>query len=318
VAIPDEHPTAVEITRTDTVRTLADWANELRAAAELATTLCKTSFVPADFRGKPEETAAAILTGAQMGIGPMTALRSMHVIKGRVGMYAKAKVALLVAHGHRVWTEQRTDDSVTVAGLRRGLSIFDEKSVERITITMEQAKTAGWTSNETYRKTPQDMLWARAASRVCDLVAPDLIHGIATMEEADDLPPIQAIATVGAPVTVDQIDATDQAAAAETPAVDKRAAALAPLMTQQRNEILARFRRVGINDRAARLAVSSQIIQRPADQPLKTANDLTAAEAQTIIDTLKRAETNPEPLRYVEQLLDLNAGDLTPEPGGDA
>lgn len=302
VAIPDDNPAEIELAGTATVRSLADWASELRAAAEMAESLCRTSFVPADFRGKPEETAAAILTGAGMGIGPMAALRSMHVIKGRVGMYAKAKVALLKAHGHLIWTEERTDESVTVAGRRRGVSVFAQQD-ERVTITMDQAKAAGWTQNEAYRKTPQDMLWARAASRVCDLIAPDLIHGISSVEEIDDLPPIQATATVGAPVTMDQI--ADQPAENET-----KPDAAYPLRAQQRNEILARFKRVGINDRVVRLALSSQIIQRPADQPLQTANDLTATEAQTIIDTLKRAETNPEPRQHLEQLLGLNAGDL--------
>ena len=51
---------------------------------------------------------------------------------------------------------------------------------------MDQARKAGWTKNDTYSKTPADMLWARAAGRVCDRIAPDTLMGIASVEEVED------------------------------------------------------------------------------------------------------------------------------------
>lgn len=188
------HAVAVADQPTAAIVTLADWAVEMDAAHRIAKVLCTTSFVPKDFRNKPDETTAAIMTGAAMGLPPTTALQIMTVIQGRVGMYAKGQVAILKSHGHDVWTEERTDQSVTVAGRRKE---WPEGRVARITITIEQAKQAGWTSNNTYAKTPQDMLYARAATRVCGEVAPELLYGIPVVEELHDLPPVQAEATVG-------------------------------------------------------------------------------------------------------------------------
>ena len=199
----ESHPTFL----TDV--SLADWALELEAAHRIGKALCNTSFAPAAFRGKPDEAAAAILTGKAMGLPPTTALQMFFVIKGRVGSYTDAKVALVRAAGHDVWTVDRSDTSVTVAGRRKG---WPEDRVERITITLAQAKTAGWTDNETYAKTPADMLWARAAGRVCKLIASEVLYGIPGVEELDDLPPLQAEATV-ARVTREEILGTP-----ETPA----------------------------------------------------------------------------------------------------
>jgi hypothetical protein len=89
-----------------------------------------------------------------------------------------------------VWTEDISDTRAVVCGRRKGSDY-----VERVTVTMEQARKAGWTSNQAYAKTPQDMLYARAAGRVCDRVAPDVLMGIASVEEIRD--EIQATAEVG-------------------------------------------------------------------------------------------------------------------------
>jgi len=131
---------------------LADWALELEAAHRIGKALCNTSFAPAAFRGKPDEAAAAILTGKAMGLPPTTALQMFFVIKGRVGSYTDAKVALVRAAGHDVWTVDRSDSSVTVAGRRKG---WPEDRVERITITIAQARPpAGPTTRRTPRRRP--------------------------------------------------------------------------------------------------------------------------------------------------------------------
>ena len=43
---------------------LIAWADGLAAAHRIGSALCQTAFVPASFRGKPEEAAAAILACA--------------------------------------------------------------------------------------------------------------------------------------------------------------------------------------------------------------------------------------------------------------
>lgn len=152
---------------------LTEWVQNLGAAHKIATALCATSFVPQHFRGKPDEAAAAILYGHEVGFSPTTSLQTLYVIGGKPAMYARPMVALVQAAGHEVWTESKTDQSVTVCGKRRG-----SERVMRETWDIDRAKKAGYTNNKKYQTDPQAMLYARAASDVCRQVAADVLTGI--------------------------------------------------------------------------------------------------------------------------------------------
>jgi hypothetical protein len=177
---------------------LAQWVEAANNAHRLVAPLVDTAFVPDAYRPKIEPRAteeqkqqayktavanatAAVLQGISLGLDPMTSLQQIYVVHGRPGMYTKLKVALVQSRGHEVWVEDLTDTRAVVCGRRRG-----GEAVERVTVTMEQARKAGWTSNQNYTKTPQDMLYARAAGRVCDRLAPEVTMGIASVEEIQD------------------------------------------------------------------------------------------------------------------------------------
>lgn len=182
----------------DALNRLGDWVQAARHAHQLVAPLVGTAFVPdaykpkIDPRATPEQreearqgaianATAAVLQGITLGLDPMTALQQIYIVHGRPGMYTKIKVALVQAHGHEVWVEDISDTRCVVAGRRKGT-----EHIERVTVVMEQARKAGWTKNEAYTKTPQDMLYARAAARVCDRIASDVLMGIASVEEIQD------------------------------------------------------------------------------------------------------------------------------------
>ena len=47
-------------------------------------------FIPNDFANRAEAIMAAILTGAELGQGPMWSLRSMHVVNGKPGAVSRS------------------------------------------------------------------------------------------------------------------------------------------------------------------------------------------------------------------------------------
>lgn len=158
---------------------IARTAGSLGQAYQIADALCSTTFAPSHFRGKPQEGAAAILYGSQIGLDPLASMQNIYVIGGKPALYARTMSAVVQAAGHAIWTEESTDDSVTVAGQRRG-----SEAIERITWTMERAQTAGYTSNSNYKKDPQAMLYARAVGDVARRIAPDALLGLTyTVEE---------------------------------------------------------------------------------------------------------------------------------------
>jgi hypothetical protein len=85
---------------------------------QLASRIAKTEFVPPPLRGKPEAVQACILTGREIGIGPMQSLRQVFVNNGRIGFMAQLMVDLVRSKGHRFRTLERTPERATVEGVR--------------------------------------------------------------------------------------------------------------------------------------------------------------------------------------------------------
>lgn len=175
---------------------LVAWAEGLAAAHRIGAALCQTTFVPQHFRGKPEEAAAAILYGDEIGFTPTQALQNLYVIGGKPALYARAMVALVQAAGHAVWTEEKTDETCTVVGVRRGTT-----QEVRETWTLARAQRAGYTNNKKYQTDPQAMLYARAASDVCRQIAADVLAGIGysveEMQLVEDERPAPAVKSPG-------------------------------------------------------------------------------------------------------------------------
>ena len=170
---------------------LVAWADGLAAAHRIGSALCQTAFVPASFRGKPEEAAAAILYGDEIGLTPTQALQSVHVISGRPGLYARAMVALAMSKGHEVWTVEKSDAKVTVAGRRKGSTHVHEE-----TWTTARAQKAGYTNNKKYATDPQAMLYARAAADVVRQIAPDALAGLDYAVEELELSESPTVTTI--------------------------------------------------------------------------------------------------------------------------
>jgi len=163
-----------------TVSVIQETALELASAHRIATAIVSTQFAPAHFRGKPDDGAAAIMYGAAIGLDPLAALQNIYVIGGKPALYARTMVAVVMSHGHNIWTEgEPADTAVTVCGQRKG-----SDKVERITWTVERARKAGYTNNKKYDTDPQAMLYARASGDVARRIAPDALLGMAyTVEE---------------------------------------------------------------------------------------------------------------------------------------
>ncbi|WP_345600470.1 hypothetical protein, partial [Thermocatellispora tengchongensis] len=175
---------------------LAEWAQELTAAHQLGTALCGTDFVPADFRGKPEAAAAAILAGKSLGLDPMNALSNIFVVHGRPALYARTMAALVMNAGHEVIRTAASPESVTVAARRKGQTQWTE-----FTWTIQRAQQAGYMSNKKYTTDPIAMLTAKAQAEACRTIAPDVLTGVASVsvEEVElqnlgERPAVQSVA----------------------------------------------------------------------------------------------------------------------------
>ncbi|WP_158884078.1 hypothetical protein [Amycolatopsis anabasis] len=157
---------------------LDQWVLVVRDVSRLAAQIADTPFVPEGMRGNPAAVTAAILTGREMGLGPMTSLQHIHIIKGKPGKSAEIMRGMVLAAGHHLRDIEVTDTRVVLEGRRR-----DEESWTRVTFTADQARRAkidlgGY---------PEDKLYARATTRLCRRKFADVVGGIAlTVEELED------------------------------------------------------------------------------------------------------------------------------------
>lgn len=198
--------TSSEIAIRDQRAEIDSWVDMLRPVGQLAADLAQTEFVPDSLRGRTAAVAAAILTGREMGVGPMVALRHIHVIKGNPGQSAELMRALVLAQGHQIRYPETSDTRCVVEGRRRG-----DEDWMRVVFTADQAKRAkidlgGY---------PEDKLVARATARLCRRIFADVIAGMPyTTDELEELE--------GAPAGT--IVEGAAAAAAEQPAPKRRTA----------------------------------------------------------------------------------------------
>ena len=260
---------------------LIAWADGLAAAHRIGSALCSTAFVPASFRGKPEESAAAILYGDEIGLTPTQALQSVHVISGRPGLYARTMVALLLARGHEVWTVEKSDAKVTVAGKRKGSTHVHEE-----TWTTARAQKAGYTSNKKYVTDPQAMLYARAAADVCRQVAPDALAGLDyAVEELEMLDaPTVTVTRQTAPATKARRKPVAAPLEPEEPPLEPDTPAAELRSDAQMRKLWALAKESGMDEAAFRA-----YIDRETGREVESTKTLTKDEARRLTDKLEPA-----------------------------
>lgn len=275
--------------QSSSVAQLREHAQNMSTAYELAEAMCGTQLVPAIYRGKPQDGAAAILYGAELGLTPIQSLQQIFVVHGAPGIYARTMAALLKRRGYKIWTESTSDEAVTVMGSA------PDGTAEASTWTIERAEKAGYTSNNKYKTDPQAMLYAKAVTEVCRKLAPEVLLGIATEDEVieDDPAPIKVrnesqapgveelrarlgIAAAPKPAQPSPVaeDSPEQAAEAETNAPSKDALA----------RLNALFARAGLGgksaaDKAKKKTVTEVLLNRSVDE-------LTADDVEHVLSQL--------------------------------
>lgn len=270
------------------IRDVDGWAPMLPAVGDLAGKIAGTNFVPKSLRGKPAEVAACILTGREIGIGPMESLGKIYVVDGRPTMSAELMRSLVLRAGHEIHYSVLTDDKVTVDGRRKG----SEKWTS-VTWTMKDAQRVGLAGKDTWRKHPRQMLAARATAELCRLLFPDALGGISyTPDEVEE-----AEAPAPASVTVSRTrkapEPTPQPEAELEPVVDTETGEIVdaevvedepaePITQPQQAKMRVLLQAVGMTDRDGILQYVSGVVGRAVE----SSKHLTKDEARQVIDAL--------------------------------
>lgn len=210
------------------------WAYEAQQANRIAKSLANTSFIPVSMRGKPDDVTAAILTGQELGMKPMAALRSLDVIQGVPALRAHAMRALVQSHGHSVQVVTSTEVLCVMRGRRAG-----EEEWQQVEWPIERAEKLLLTGKAEWKKQPQTMLVARATGEICRLIAADVLYAVPyASEELDEQPQRHASAEVlradaPPPVTLSELTGPGEHTPEPAEPVDPDAEAAAQLAEER-------------------------------------------------------------------------------------
>jgi hypothetical protein len=159
---------------------LMAWVESARQANIVAQSLAKTDFA-GQFRNKPDEITAAILTGQELGLKPMTALKSIDVIQGQPALRAHAMRAIGLHQGHQSELVESDDNHCVMRGRRK-----DAEQWQTVVWDIPRARLMGLLNKDQWKKQPKTMLVARATGELCRLIASDALHGLPYAAEEVD------------------------------------------------------------------------------------------------------------------------------------
>lgn len=131
--------------------------------------------------GTPQGVLSTVMLGRELGMPAMASLRGVHVIEGKHSLSADTMVALVLKSGLAEYFDPIEFDMqhATFETFRKG----GRKPIT-LTYTIEHAKQAGLVkAGSGWEKRPEEMLIARAKSRLARLVYPDIVGGLYTPDE---------------------------------------------------------------------------------------------------------------------------------------
>ena len=158
--------------------------SNLKEAHQLFDVLIKTKYLPQHIT-TPQQAIAIWLLARERDIPMMTALTRMYVVHGTPSMDSALMVALVRSSGKcEVWQVVESTDTKAAICTQR----FGGKPTT-ITYTMDDAKRMGLAGKDQYVKQPAVMLLHRCEAKAARQEYQDVIGGMLTHEEAEEVRP---------------------------------------------------------------------------------------------------------------------------------
>lgn len=161
---------------------------DFESAYRLATLVSKSGMAPKSL-DSVEKCTVAILHGLELGLTPMAALQSIAVINGTPSIWGDGMLALVRGSGlleDIVEEIEHDKDGPTIATCK--VKRKDQKSWIIRTFTRPEAMRAGlWRKQGPWQQYPQRMMQMRPRSWALRDAFPDVLRGIHSAEEAQDM-----------------------------------------------------------------------------------------------------------------------------------
>lgn len=166
--------------------TFSSTLNNLQEVMNYAEILAKSTMIPKNYQNKSGDVLVAIQMGAELGLKPIQSLQNIAVINGRPSVYGDALISLVQASSLCEYINESFDESTNTAKCtvkRRG----EEESTT--CFSKADAIMAGlWGKIGPWKQYPKRMLQMRARGFALRDKFADILGGLITAEEAQDMP----------------------------------------------------------------------------------------------------------------------------------
>ena len=173
------------------VNTLAYEPTNLDEAFRMAQILVSSGLTP---RGvdTPQKAFLIMAQGRELGLSTMQSLGNIYVVEGKVSLSSDLMAAMVLKSQvcEYLRVVEMTPERATYAAKRKGGNEF------RFSFSWEDANKAGLTGRATYKANPADMLRHRALSKTVRAVFPDVVAGLYSRDEAEDIVDVTPRTTV--------------------------------------------------------------------------------------------------------------------------
>lgn len=176
------HDTSEFSTLLDTARFNQTWrVAKLFAASKL---------VPAHFQNQPESVFVMLQMAFRLQIDPMMTLQNTYMVHGRPGMESKLIIALVNSRGPFTGPIQWRMEGQGAA--RKCTAYATHRATNALceaTVTWEMVEAEGWSKKDGSKwKTMPDLMFRyRSAAFLARLYCPEVIMGMTTSDELEDL-----------------------------------------------------------------------------------------------------------------------------------
>ena len=164
----------------------------MNQAYRMAGMLSKSGLVPENYRNAPENCLIAIDLANRQGISPMLVMQNLYVVKGKPvwsGSFCAAAINGCGKFTPLEYVFVGDPGQLNYGCFARATRIANGSVCTSDTITMQMAKDEGWLdkSGSKWKTMPRQMMMYRAASFFARAHCPEVLLGIQTVEEVQDV-----------------------------------------------------------------------------------------------------------------------------------
>lgn len=190
--LPDvQNPLTISVA-VPTAVTMWNDPKRMNLAFRTARMLSCSAMVPDVYRNSPENCLVAIDIANRLGISPLMVMQNLYVVKGKPSWSGSFCAAAINGSGRFTPLEYEfVGDAGTPSYgcYATAVRVSTGKRCSSETITMKMAQDEGWLGKQgsKWRTMPQQMMMYRAAAFFARVFCPDILLGIPTYEEVQDV-----------------------------------------------------------------------------------------------------------------------------------